>query len=144
MNAAVSGSIRSIAFYLGLGALFTHEIDAIPNHEWRGMPLLGTLPDETGMWVFIAAHVPLFAILIALVASQHERIRWLSRLVISVFLVVHGLLHALSASDPTYEFSSGLSRLLIFGGAALGAVYLVLPFKRDAFVRIRAGGEGCR
>ncbi len=56
-------SIREIAFYLGLGSLFTHELDAVPNHEWRGLPLLGTLPDETGMWVFIAAHVPLFAIL---------------------------------------------------------------------------------
>ena len=31
-----------MAFYLGLGSLFTHEIDAIPNHEWRGLPLLLT------------------------------------------------------------------------------------------------------
>jgi hypothetical protein len=124
--------MRDMAFYLGLGSLFTHELDAIPNHEWRGLPLLGTLPDETGMLVFISAHVPLFATLIALVASKDERIRGLSRLGISVFLVVHGLLHALSAGEPTYEFSSRLSRLLIFGGSALGALYLVLSLKRDA------------
>ena len=122
--------IRDIAFYLGLGSLFTHEIDAVPNHEWRGMPLLGTLPDETGMLVFIAAHVPLFAVLIALVASKDERVRGLSRLVIAVFLVVHGFLHALSASQPNYEFSSVLSRLLIFGGAGFGALYLALSLKR--------------
>jgi hypothetical protein len=124
--------MRDAAFYLGLGALFTHELDAVPNHEWRGMPLLGTLPDDTGMLVFIAAHVPLFAILIALVASRDERIRGLSRLGISVFLVVHGLLHVLSAGEPTYEFSSPLSRLLIFGSAVLGALYLVLSLKREA------------
>ena len=123
--------IRDVAFYLGLGALFTHEIDAIPNHEWRGMPLLGTLRDESGMLVFIAAHVLFFAVLIALVASKDERVRRLSRLGISAFIVVHALLHVLSAGAPTYEFSSPLSRLLIFGGAVLGGLYLVLSLKRE-------------
>jgi hypothetical protein len=122
--------MRDATFYLGLACLFTHEIDAIPNHEWRGLPLLGALPDETGMSIFIAAHVPLFAALIALVASKDERIRGLSRLGISAFLVLHGLLHALSAGEPTYEFSSLLSHLLIFGGAALGGLYLALALKR--------------
>jgi len=123
--------IRDVAFYLGLGALFTHEIDAIPNHEWRGMPLLGTLRDESGMLVFIAAHVLFFAVLIALVASKDERVRRLSRLGISAFIVVHALLHVLSAGAPTYEFSSRLSRLLIFGGAGLGGLYLALSLKRE-------------
>ena len=123
--------IRDLAFYLGLGALFTHEIDAIPNHEWRGMPLLGTLRDESGMLVFIAAHFLFFAVLIALVASRDERVRRFSRLGISAFIVVHALLHVLSAGAPTYEFSSRLSRLLIFGGAVLGGLYLVLSLKRE-------------
>jgi len=123
--------IRDVAFYLGLGALCTHEIDAIPNHEWRGMPLLGTLRDESGMLVFIAAHVLFFAVLIALVASKDERVRRLSRLAISAFIVVHALLHVLSAGAPTYEFSSRLSRLLIFGGAGLGGLYLALSLKRE-------------
>ncbi len=125
-------SIRDIAFYLGLGSLFTHELDAIPNHEWRGLPFLGTLSDETAMLLFIAAHVPLFAILVALVASENARVRSTSRLVIGIFLVLHGLLHALSVGQPTYEFSSGLSRFLIFGGAGFGALYLALSMKRDA------------
>ena len=123
--------MRDMAFYLGLGSLFTHEIDAIPNHEWRGLPLLGAVPDETGMLVFIAAHVPLFAVLIALVASKDERVRRLSRLGISAFIVVHALLHVLSAGAPTYEFSSRLSRLLIFGGAGLAGLYLALSLKRE-------------
>jgi hypothetical protein len=124
--------MRDVAFHLGLGSLFTHELDAIPNHEWRGLPLLRSLPDDTAMWVFIAAHVPLFAILIALVSSRNERIRGLSRLGISGFLVVHGLLHVLSAGEPSYEFSSALSRVLIFGGSVLGALYVVLSFERGA------------
>ena len=132
MNAHRMGAIREIVFFLGLGSLFTHELDAIPNHEWRGMPLLGALPDATAMLVFIAGHVPFFAVLIALIASRRERIRRLSRLAISAFLVVHALMHVLSASAPTYEFTSRLSHILIFGSAALGALYLVLSFKRDA------------
>jgi hypothetical protein len=119
-----------MAFFLGLGLLFTHELDAVANHEWRTLPLLGTLPDDTGMRVFIAAHVPLFAILIALVGSRNGRIRALSRLAVGVFLVVHGSLHALSVGEPTYEFSSGLSRVLIFGGSVFGALYLALSVKR--------------
>jgi hypothetical protein len=118
--------MRDIVFYLGIASLFTHELDAVPNHEWRGMPLLRALPDETAMVVFIAAHVPLFAILIALVASSKPHVRTLSRLGIALFLVVHGLLHALSMGGPTYEFSSTLSNVLIFGGALSGALYLIL------------------
>jgi hypothetical protein len=112
-----------------MGSLFTHELDAVPNHEWRGLPLLQSLPDESGMAVFIAAHVPLFAVLIALVATSNARIRVLSRLGIAVFLVVHGLLHGLSVGQPTYEFSSRLSNLLIFGSSAFGALYLILGAK---------------
>jgi len=118
--------IKDIAFYLGIATLFTHELDAVPNHEWRGLALLRDLPDETGMAVFVAAHVPLFAVLIALVASTSGRIRALSRLVISAFLIVHGLLHISSRGEPTYEFSSTLSNLLIFGGLAFGVLYLML------------------
>ena len=118
--------LEDAAFYLGMASLFTHEIDAVPNHEWRGLPVLQSLPDEIGMVVFVAAHVPLFAVLIALVASQRARTRALWRALIAAFLVVHGVLHAMSIGDEGYEFASLLSNLLIFGGAAFGALYLAL------------------
>lgn len=126
--------MKDVAFYLGLGSLFTHELDAVPNHEWRSLPLLHGLPDDTAMVVFVAAHVPLFAVLIALVASARPRTRTLSRLGIALFLVIHGVPHALSIGQPHYEFSSTLSNMLIFGGSAFGAVYLFLE-GRDRFAR---------
>jgi hypothetical protein len=122
-------------FYLGMGALFTHELDAVPNHEWRGMPLIQSLPDEFGMLMFVVAHIPLFAVLIALVASTDTRIRGLSRIGIAAFLPIHGLLHALSMGRASYEFSSTLSNTLIFGGAALGALYLVLAVRERSGLR---------
>lgn len=118
--------MKDVAFHTCLGFLFTHELDAVPNHEWRLLPLLKTLPDETAMIVFIAAHVPLFAVLIGLVASPHEWVRESSRLGIAAFVFAHGLLHALLAGQESYEFPSALSSVLIYGGAAFGALYLLL------------------
>jgi hypothetical protein len=54
------------------------------------------------------------------------------------FIVLHGVLHALSMTEPAAEFSSLMSRTLIFGGAASSAVYLVLEF-RSRYVRGAAG-----
>ena len=118
--------IKSIVFYLGFATLLTHELDAMPNHEWRLFPVLRSLSDELGMTVFILLHIPIYAGLIALVASTNPRIRGQSRLAISGFLVIHALLHRLFMGRTEYEFTSALSAWLIIGGALLGAVYLAL------------------
>lgn len=118
--------MKDSLFFLALGSLFTHELDAMPNHEWRGLPILGTLPDDVAMTAFVVLHVPFFAAVVALVASPIERIRTIARLVVASFVVLHAGLHALSIGDTAYEFSSLLSNLLIFGGALFGALYLVL------------------
>ena len=120
--------MKSIIFYIGLSTLFTHELDALINHEWRLLPLIGWLPDEYGEITFIFIHIPLFAILIALVASTNDKIRIRSRFGISIFLIIHGLLHILFMRNASYEFSSTQSNILIFGGAILGAVFLLLDF----------------
>ena len=119
-------STKDLAFYVGLGALMTHELDAVTNHEWRVLPLLRSLPDATGHWVFVAAHVPLFAIIVALVASRDARTRTFSRTALAAFMAVHGLLHVLYMGATAYEFASMLSNALIFGGAVCGALYLAL------------------
>lgn len=90
------------------------------------LPLVRSLPDDVGMAVFVALHVPLFAVLVALVASARPRVRRLSRIGIATFLIVHALMHRLFTDHPSYEFSSRLSEWLIFGGAALGAAYLAM------------------
>ena len=127
--------MKYVAFYLGLGALFTHELDAMTNHEWRVLPLVRLLPEDVGMNVFLWLHVPLFAGIVALVASRDARVRELTRAGIAAFLFVHGALHVLFRDDPAYEFATLASDALIFGGAALGLIYLVLDFAD----RVRTG-----
>jgi hypothetical protein len=55
-------AFRTFVFYLGLGLLFTHELDAIVQGEWRLLYVLRSLPDEQAMPLFVALHVPLFAL----------------------------------------------------------------------------------
>ena len=78
------------------------------------------------MSIFVAIHIPILAGLIPLVASSNPQTCDLLRLGVSAFLVIHGLLHFLFIGHPDYEFSTLLSEILIFGGAALGAIYLTL------------------
>ena len=65
-------------FLLGFGCLITHELDAVLNHEWRVLPLLRSLPDELGTIVFVAVHIPIVAVVVALISSIRERTRVLS------------------------------------------------------------------
>ena len=121
--------MRNTLFYLGLATLFTHELDAIANHEWRVMPILRSLPDEVGFNVFVLFHVPLFAVLVAIVSSSNSRLRRLSRLGVSAFLLIHAGLHVLFTDVTSYEFDSTLSSLLIYGGAVVGGLYLVASYE---------------
>ena len=118
--------MKKIIFYLGMGTLFTHELDAMFNHEWRILPLTSWLPEETAMLLFLFFHIPLFAGLIALVASKNDKVRFRSKIGISAFLLIHAALHAFFGGNPAYEFSSISSTILIYGGALLGAIHLVL------------------
>lgn len=118
--------MRNIVFYLGLGILFTHEMDAMPNHEWRVLPILNALPDATGEFAFLIAHVPLFAVVIAFVASLNIKTRELAQKLASGFLIVHAALHFAFSGHADYEFSSFTSSLLIYGAAFCGAVFFVM------------------
>ena len=118
--------MKNGVFYLGLGLLFTHEMDAMTNHEWRVLPLTSWLPDAAGGLVFLVAHVPLFAVTIAFVASLNLRVRAVTQKIASGFLIVHAGLHTVFSGHEAYEFSSTVSSLLIYGAAACGAAFFVL------------------
>ncbi len=121
-------AMKDPIFYLGFGTLFAHELDSMLNHEWRVMPIVGALSDETGSMVFVLAHIPIVALLVALVSSENPRTRRLTRVGVGIFLALHGVLHILFGSHPDYEFSSVLSHTFIFGGAILGLLYVALEW----------------
>lgn len=115
---------RHALFYLGLALLAGHELDAVGSAEWRLMPGLDLLADATAETVFIALHIPLFALVFWLTGHRARGLRTGSQRVIDVFLIIHAGLHAVLSGDAEYHFETPLSDLLIFGGAAVGALHL--------------------
>ena len=113
-------------FYLGLAFLLTHELDAMPNHEWRVLPVTSFLSDAVGMNAFVIAHVPIFAVLVGCIASLNLKIRSVAQNTASGFLIVHAALHFAFSGHPDYEFDSLLSSALIYGAAFLGIVFFAL------------------
>jgi Mg/Co/Ni transporter MgtE len=118
--------MKDTAFYSGLALLFTHELDAMANHEWLLIPLLRGLADPVGQATFILAHVPIFAIVIASVASLNLRTRSLARDIASGFMIAHVLLHIVFSGHAAYGFDSLLSMGLIYGAGLCGTVYLAV------------------
>lgn len=114
---------------LMLAFLFTHELDAMTEHEWRLLYVLRNLSDEQARWWFVAIHIPLFWALIALTHHARARVQWACRTGFAVFCIIHAMLHWRLASDPLSTFSSPLSWGLILGAAALGAVYLCITLR---------------
>lgn len=120
--------MKELIFYLGLGTLFTHELDAMLNNEWSLFPLTSWMSDDIGMPVFVFLHIPLFAGIIALAASTKMKIRKRSRWWISLFLILHGLIHASLMISNLPEFNSLQSKIIIFLAAFCGLVYLGIEY----------------
>lgn len=111
-------------FYLALGFLFTHEMDATWRHEWRLLPILKQLPDETGRVAFVLLHVPLFAAFIWLGAHPDANVRDPWRVAVSAFGIIHTGLHWLLRNHPKYEFNNAVSWSLIVGYGLFGLLCL--------------------
>ena len=109
---------------LMLAVLFTHELDAMTQSEWRLLYVLRSLSDEQGRWWFVAIHIPLFWALVALTHHADDHVQRASRIGVAAFCIIHALLHWRLVSDPLSTFSSTLSWSLILGAAALGGAYL--------------------
>lgn len=110
-----------LLYYTMVGAFFTHELDAVKRHEWRVLPLTSFLSEKIGEQVFIWLHVPLFALLLWGGDGDPASA---TRLVLSVFAIVHVGLHFLLRRHPAYEFNNISSWALILLTGALGAAYL--------------------
>lgn len=121
-------------FRLGFSTLLAHEFDAVARSEWRVLPLTSFLPDDLGYLAFVMLHIPLVAWLIHLTGHSDATVRLRWQGIVSVFLVIHVGLHLLFVGHEHYDFHSALSRSLIFGAGAFGALHLILrryaPAKR--------------
>ncbi len=115
-----------LLFSLGLALLLTHEMDAMTHAEWRILPLLSWLPEGSGLFYFVVAHVPLFALILWFTASTSATIRWWAQAAVDSFLMIHVTLHTLFSGHPEYSFAGALSLVLIYGAGLFGFLHLLL------------------
>ena len=120
--------MKNFTFYLGLSLLFTHELDAMTQREWRIIPILNSLSDAAGEALFVLVHIPLYMLVLGCIASANEKTRIASRNILGVFFIAHAGLHYLFAGHASNNFSSGLSSALIHGAAICGLVFLGLEW----------------
>ncbi|MEM7283967.1 MAG: DUF6713 family protein [Pseudomonadota bacterium] len=118
--------------YLGLGLLMTHELDAVKHQEWLVLPLTSWLSPEVGYQVFLWFHVPLFAVIVGLLASAKQGVRDMTATVLCVFFAIHAVLHWLFSDHVHYLFETISSNILIFGAAVCGGLYLMLRLNKSA------------
>jgi hypothetical protein len=107
-------------FLVAMAFLFVHELDAIQQHEWRFFFALLPVSDTTAYRIFIAAHVPLFVLIIWNMPSSSFQTAF------DLFLIFHAVLHWALRNHPKIKFNDRFSQFWIFGGALLGAIHLVM------------------
>lgn len=118
-----------LLFYFGLALLACHELDAVARHEWRLLPGLSLLDDQTALTTFIYLHVPLFMGLFWLTGHNSAVVQRTSQLAVDTFLIVHAIAHVAFSNHALYEFQFPLEESLIFGGAITGALHAVLVLR---------------
>ena len=113
-------------FSLILALFLAHQLDAVRGREWRVLPVFNALSEETGRVAFIALHVPLLWLILLGSWSAETDSKEFWRFVVAGFGPLHYGLHWLLREHPHYDFDGLLSRGLIIGYGALGALYAAL------------------
>ncbi len=113
----------SIFFLIGLAFLVVHEMDAVHCKEWTIFPLLSRLDDQTGYFVFTAAHLPLL-LLLFLGFADGSIFRPGVRIALDTFLILHIFLHGLFHRHPQNHFGTRFSWFIILGTGIAGLLDL--------------------
>ena len=116
-----------VFFFIGLGFLLTHEMDAVKQKEWVIFPLTTALDDKLGYYVFTGIHVPLYVLLFyGLLGNDLQPVDPAVIKGLDVFFIIHVLLHILYLKHRKNLFTSLFSWSLIGGAGICGLIDLVL------------------
>lgn len=123
-------ALRNVALVLALSLFLVHEIDAMTHHEWRMLPILGSLNDEVARQVFVLLHIPIFfGVIWALFLASFKTI---AAKIFCALLIIHGLAHFILSGHELYSFIPPIETITVYGAALSGIVYLVLrPAKEN-------------
>ncbi len=116
----------NLVFYFAVAALFTHEMDAVMQAEWRLFYFLRDMPDAAAYPVFVLLHFPLFVLFFWLSSHPYRPAREGFRFIVSIFLIVHAGLHWHLSGRQNYGFEGVFSNIWIALAALGGVAYVAL------------------
>jgi hypothetical protein len=119
--------MTDLIFLLGVSFLLTHEMDAVRRREWRLLPGLSRIADDTRafQW-FTVLHVPLYLVLLwAIMAGDETGPNGTAIVWLNGFFVVHAVAHVVLYRHPRNQFRGALSYVLIGGAGLCGAIGLL-------------------
>lgn len=116
----------NVSLTLTVALLATHELDAMTHAEWRLLPVLSALEDETAREIFVLLHIPLFAGILAAIYLAPWKRR--AAVILCTLTIIHAIAHWLLSGSPLYTFTAPIETITVYGGALSSAVYLGLSF----------------
>ena len=122
-------ALKNVALVMALSLFLVHEIDAMTHHEWRLLPIIGSLNDEVGRQVFVLLHIPVFFGVIWALFMTHWRL--MAAKIFCVLLIIHGLVHFIYSGHELYSFVPPIETITVYGAALSGMIYLALRPKKE-------------
>lgn len=116
----------NLSLVITLALFAVHEMDAMTHAEWRLLPVLSDLPDETARNWFVLLHIPLFAgVFWAVFLASWRR---LAAQIVSGLIIVHAIVHFLLSGHQLYTFIAPIETVTVYGAALSSAIYIAISF----------------
>jgi len=106
--------------------MFTHQFDAMRCHEWRMIPPLSGMVENTAQMIFIVTHFPILVLIFWIFAYGSENAVYNFQLITDIVLAGHIGKHIVLNSHEKNEFKGTLSKIIIFSVSAFALLHLLL------------------
>lgn len=116
-------ALAGVVFVVELALLFVHEMDAVRRQEWKMFIVLKDMTDEKAYRVFLLLHIPLYAIILALLFSGAARVGFY---VTDIFLIAHMLVHWGFRRHRANNLNGALSKVILYGAGLLAVFHLIM------------------
>lgn len=116
----------NLSLVITLALFSVHEMDAMTHAEWRLLPGLSGMEEQSARQVFVLLHIPLFVgVFWAVFIASWKRV---AARILSGLTVLHAIVHFMMSGHELYTFAAPIEAVTVYGAAVSAVVYLGLSF----------------